>query len=566
MTTQWYYIRDGDSVGPIDTLIVQDLISAGLLSRADFVRQETSVEWKAVSEFDDFQFTTTTQSHQENQRESKNPPPVVEFKGLETPQGSTHDEAVRQPRQEKESPSPQKVTIDERPHAEAADTSSDFNLIKLFAVIAGAFFLLWLLGWYSVLIWAARACLAIALILIILAFIAYSDRSDETEEADETLTFGVLLIVPALLFAWISFRSWGAPPGGVPKNQLHLASAVLEYSATEKDAPQLADAMKGHGSAFVIGQSGSKLKLMTNAHCLGVIELLQAADLAQKQRVDIGTYRLTVTFPSGKQRTVDRIAVISGKASDAAQLEVDADGLVEGRDYLTLPYAGDVIKKLNVAPGSPVIAVGTPFHQSYQGTQSFGHVGAVRNSIDGYDGTWIQHDAKITFGNSGGPLLVENDDLAYWIGINTRGVSDSQISLALSADSVMASDFTWNDATPVGIAHLIRTEIGFDATGDRITSTLPRKSFFDLELPKPEPWKHRWLLVLMKIVVCIAVGSKFAHALIVSMKPLDESTPEWRTLLCLVLIPVVFVFCYWLITRGLQAGLAPTEWESLSRD
>jgi serine protease Do len=82
-------------------------------------------------------------------------------------------------------------------------------------------------------------------------------------------------------------------------------------------------------------------------------------------------------------------------------------------------------------PGSPVLAIGTPF--GYEASASAGIVSGLGRAYDSVDPTdFIQHDAAINPGSSGGPLL---DGLARVIGINTAtpdaGMVDFGVGLAI---------------------------------------------------------------------------------------------------------------------------------------
>ncbi len=65
----------------------------------------------------------------------------------------------------------------------------------------------------------------------------------------------------------------------------------------------------------------------------------------------------------------------------------------------------------SVRVGDNAYAIGTPLAETFQNTFTTGSVGALRES-----GKFIQHDAAITFGNSGGPLLNDKGEV---IGVNT---------------------------------------------------------------------------------------------------------------------------------------------------
>jgi hypothetical protein len=170
------------------------------------------------------------------------------------------------------------------------------------------------------------------------------------------------------------------------------------------------------GTAFAIGSMGDTLFMFTNRHCLGIDEILETG--AQLQMSD--DYRLYVDFPSGQSRMIQECGFYTDL--DLAILTLSTHGLTEGEDYVMVPlYPLD-----DLQIGDDVVAVGTPadMFEVYAGTVTFGRISAFRDR----DGTpVIQMDANINHGNSGGPLLVERDDLYWCIGVNTWGTYDQTV-------------------------------------------------------------------------------------------------------------------------------------------
>ncbi len=152
---------------------------------------------------------------------------------------------------------------------------------------------------------------------------------------------------------------------------------------------------KGSGSGFFIAPNGL---VVTNAH---VVQGESAA---------------TVTMASGR-------------SLESTHLYVDED---HDLALIKVPVQGNAFLKLNLTPplsGSDVIAIGTPGAHDVTGTLMLpntvtkGVVSGVREfpeytaaSIPGRAGLWIQTDATINYGNSGGPLLNHSGEV---VGINT---------------------------------------------------------------------------------------------------------------------------------------------------
>ena len=152
----------------------------------------------------------------------------------------------------------------------------------------------------------------------------------------------------------------------------------------------------GLGTCFVYTSDG---KIITNYH---VIE---------------GAYTAKVTIG---QRTYDVTHVLSyDKKIDLAILKIDAEGLVAAK-ICTNP----------VQTGSTVFAIGSS--RGLTNTYSKGIVTYADREVDGV--SHVQHDASITNGNSGGPLI---NIYAEVIGINTWGILDSQnLNFAVSTTEI----------------------------------------------------------------------------------------------------------------------------------
>ena len=123
------------------------------------------------------------------------------------------------------------------------------------------------------------------------------------------------------------------------------------------------------------------------------------------------------------------VIMASGKSLESTHLYVD-----EVRDLalIKVPVKDNPFLKLDLTPpptGSDVIAIGTPGAHDVNGvlmlpnTVTKGIVSGVRefpetttSSVSGRAGVWIQTDATINHGNSGGPLLNRSGEV---VGINT---------------------------------------------------------------------------------------------------------------------------------------------------
>ena len=158
---------------------------------------------------------------------------------------------------------------------------------------------------------------------------------------------------------------------------------VIQYQPNERTGKLVE---YGSGSGFIVSQNGY---VLTNAHVVS------------------GAAAVDVLFGNGEKKTAQVIG--ADVTTDIAVLKV------EGENYPALPI-GDS-KALRV--GEYVIAIGNPL-SSYElyGTVTFGIISATAReiNIDGFVNTYLQTDAAINFGNSGGPLI---NMAGQVIGMNT---------------------------------------------------------------------------------------------------------------------------------------------------
>ena len=149
----------------------------------------------------------------------------------------------------------------------------------------------------------------------------------------------------------------------------------------------------GHGSGFAIGDGSV---LLTNSHVVGnatVVSLVAEGGIVLNGNV-----------------------VKVSKERDVALISTDA-----------LRFPALHISDAVPAVGSQVLAVGSPLDERLSGSVTSGIVSGIRQ-MDGYD--WIQSDAAVSPGNSGGPLIDENGSV---VGITTAGFqpAGSQVGLNL---------------------------------------------------------------------------------------------------------------------------------------
>ncbi len=195
---------------------------------------------------------------------------------------------------------------------------------------------------------------------------------------------------------------------------------------------------EGQGSGVIVDSSGY---VLTNYH------VIQNASKVQ------------VNLSDG--RTVDATYVGSDSGMDIAVLKIEAEDLVAAR-------WGDS-DALNV--GDLVWAVGSPFGLDH--TVTFGIVSAKERPGVGQYQDFLQTDAAVNPGNSGGPLVNVKGEI---VGINTAIVGERYSGVSFALPSKMAQD-TYRQIIDNG--KVIRGWLGVDPR--RVTKSIAERLGVDQE-------------------------------------------------------------------------------------
>jgi S1-C subfamily serine protease len=166
----------------------------------------------------------------------------------------------------------------------------------------------------------------------------------------------------------------------------------------------------GTGSGFIIDEIGH---VITNAHVVA------------------GAEELTVVLSDGTEVSATVVGSSSLPDVDVAILELD---LPAGESVPGVATFGD---SSSLRAGEQVVAIGNALG-SFPNTVSEGTVNATDRSFPAEGGltTWIQHDAEIWHGNSGGPLLNLHGEV---VGVNTAGIGSGMMGAdSGSADMAFA--------------------------------------------------------------------------------------------------------------------------------
>jgi S1-C subfamily serine protease len=159
----------------------------------------------------------------------------------------------------------------------------------------------------------------------------------------------------------------------------------------------------GTGSGFIVDEEGH---VITNAHVVD------------------GAQELTVALQDGTE--VPATLIGSEPMLDVAILKLDLPADV------SVPGVATFGDSSALRAGDEVIAIGNALG-AFPNTVSEGTVNGTNRSFPAEGGltTWIQHDAEIWHGNSGGPLLNLQGEV---VGINTAGIGSGM----LGADTASA--------------------------------------------------------------------------------------------------------------------------------
>lgn len=188
-------------------------------------------------------------------------------------------------------------------------------------------------------------------------------------------------------------------------NQLPGSDQVPNDNGDAVDSDTLVPV--GSGSGFIVDQDGH---VITNAHVVD------------------GADKVTAVLSDGSE--VPATIVGSDDLVDVAVLKLD---LPAGQSVPGIAKFGD---SSSLRPGDQVVAIGNALG-SFPNTVSEGTVNGTDRSFptEGGPTDWIQHDAEIWHGNSGGPLLNLRGEV---VGVNTAGIGSGMMGDADTGSADMA--------------------------------------------------------------------------------------------------------------------------------
>ena len=228
------------------------------------------------------------------------------------------------------------------------------------------------------------ALLVVALVATVVPTVRADDRPDTFANLVETLSPAVVNISTVQTIRGRGNRRVPQIPDGMPFEEFW---EQFRDRFDEDEEPRQARSL---GSGFVIDKSGI---VITNNH------VVEDAD------------EITVSFPNRDDYTAEVIG--RDALSDLAVLKINHEN---GEDFPAVEWGNDESSRI----GDWVIAIGNPFGQS--GTVTAGIISARNRTVGQNDVAFIQTDASINRGNSGGPLFNMNGEV---IGVNTAIFSPS---------------------------------------------------------------------------------------------------------------------------------------------
>jgi len=170
------------------------------------------------------------------------------------------------------------------------------------------------------------------------------------------------------------------------------------------------------GTAFFIDD----YTLITNFHVVEPVAY-------ENKLYGLGFGPAVLVVDNKKRSRVAQVIATGGGDNDLAALALSNLILVGGNFVMEEPSPYPSLS-LQVSPrqGQTVFAVGSP--QSFAESITKGIISAVRSGNSGME--YIQTDAEITHGNSGGPLLNTNSEV---VGVNTLSIDGVKFAIASSS-------------------------------------------------------------------------------------------------------------------------------------
>jgi len=237
------------------------------------------------------------------------------------------------------------------------------------------------------------------------------------------LAGGLLLIAVLSWGGWLSERE-SLPPSSnenheqeesrqeetpLPPPQEHQDTDIV--NAAERVAPAVVGV-----SNYRYVQSGGERALIEQGTGSGVVVSPDGL-IVTNQHVINNAEEIKIIFQDREVKTASVVG--EDVETDLAVLEIETEGNLE--------YA-ELTETKRLHPGETAIAIGNPLGLAFQQTVTVGVVSATERQVripeSDYNYTFLQTDAAINEGNSGGPLINIKGEI---IGINSAKVLDPRV-------------------------------------------------------------------------------------------------------------------------------------------
>lgn len=221
------------------------------------------------------------------------------------------------------------------------------------------------------------------------------------------------------------------------------------------------------GTAFFVDD----YTLITNFH---VVEPVAYED----RLYSLGSGPPVIIIDDKQQVRLAQVIATGGGTNDLAALAL-SNLIFKNGDFLIEEPSLYPSLLLQTSPrqGQTVFAVGSP--QSFTQSITKGIVSAIRTTNSGME--YIQTDAEITHGNSGGPLLNTSSEV---VGVNTLSIED--VKFAIAATSV--KEFLSNIPDSYkGVAYLDPSDFNSGSTGTQRQPTYKEPTQPTPPAPTPTP-------------------------------------------------------------------------------
>lgn len=244
-----------------------------------------------------------------------------------------------------------------------------------------------------------------------------------------------------------------------------LAAFAIEFAAEEKyNSVFVVTSGISLGSGFAIGENC----IVTNAHVINDIDNIILTTYAGE------TY---TAYVIGCDQDRD-IAVLGVQNAKFTPLTI--------ADY----------RELSV--GDDVYAIGAPKSMAY--TLTKGVISAKEREIGEYK--YIQTDAAINEGNSGGPLLNKEGNV---IGINTMKISDSE-GIGLAIPMTVASDFLKSLGIKLDENGNVSERVVMEIKDEETAKPFENNNNADTDNNQEETLKSPFAVTILLIAFCVSVS------------------------------------------------------------